>query len=349
MFLDPRIISLVVAIIVSAISMIFLWFLPNSSAATLFVGGVSSFTSTFFLFYYVLDVLIFQEISKIYETIKSLKIKDFNPTPRKQLVKLGNPLKKLGDELFVYVAKKQQEVEELRRLEQFRREFLADVSHELKTPIFAAQGFIHTLLDGAMDDMNVREKFLKKAAKSLDGLDALVHDLLMLSHLESGAITMNREVFNLQELINEVAEQLETKTLIHNIKLTLPNPVLNGVWVSADRQRISQVLTNLIDNALKYGRKNGNVWVSLEANKNNWAVLVKDDGPGIAPQHLNRIFERFYRIEKSRSKEMGGTGLGLAIVKHIVNAHQSKIQVMSKLDKGTIFKFKLPEAAKTAS
>ena len=189
---------------------------------------------------------------------------------------------------------------------------------------------------------------MKKAAKSLDGLDALVHDLLMLSHLESGAITMNREVFNLQELINEVAEQLETKTLIHNIKLTLPNSVLNGVWVSADRQRISQVLTNLIDNALKYGRKNGNVWVSLESNKNNWAVLVKDDGPGIAPQHLNRIFERFYRIEKSRSKEMGGTGLGLAIVKHIVNAHQSKIQVMSKLDKETIFKFKLPEAVKIA-
>lgn len=349
MLLDPRIIAFIVAIVVSTITMIFLWFLPEASPATLFVGGVSSFVSTFFIFYYVLDVLIFQEVSKIYDTIKTLKINDFNLTPRKRLAKIGNPLKKLGDELFVYVAKKQQEVEELRRLEQFRREFLADVSHELKTPIFAAQGFIHTLLDGAMDDVNVREKFLTKAAKSLDGLDALVHDLIMLSHLESGAIKMNREIFNIQELLNEVVEQLEHKKLIHNIKIIIPNQTINGVWVYADRQRISQVLTNLIDNALKYGRKDGKLWVSFEANKNNWAIVIKDDGPGIAPQHLNRIFERFYRIEKSRSKEMGGTGLGLAIVKHIISAHHSKIQVMSKLDKGTTFRFRLPKVVKTAS
>ncbi len=345
MFLDPRIISFLLAIVVAAITDIFLWFVPEATITSLFVAGVSAFGATFFLFFYVLDILIYQEVSKIYETITSLKIKDFKLTSRKRLNKIGNPLKKLGDELFVYVAKKQQEVEELRRLELFRREFLADVSHELKTPIFAAQGFIHTLLDGAMDDPNVREKFLAKAAKSLDGLDVLVRDLIMLSNLESGNLNMNRENVNLSELTQEVVEQLENKANLQNSSIHLST--INNVFVWADRQRIQQVMTNLIENALKYGRKGGNVWIEFEANKSSWAVMVRDDGIGIAPQHLNRIFERFYRIEKSRSKDMGGTGLGLAIVKHIINAHQSKISVMSRVDKGTTFRFKLEQGRQT--
>ncbi len=343
MLLNPRFIALVIATLVAAISVTFLWFIPSSTIAVLFVGGVAAFFSTFFLVFYVLDYLIFQEVNKIYDTIQRLKMKDFNISLRK-LNRTANPLQKLNSELFVYVAKKQQEVEELKRLEKYRREFLADVSHELKTPIFAAQGFLHTLIDGAIDDPSVRDKFLSKAAKSLDGLDALVHDLVSLSQMETGEAKMNRERINLVEITEEVFEQLENKAQARQVLLKILTASQTGVWVKADPQRISQVMTNLVENAIKYGHEGGKVQVIFEDDKKEWLVSVRDDGPGIPAEHLSRIFERFYRVEKSRSRDMGGTGLGLAIVKHIVNAHKSKISVMSKLDKGTTFSFKLDKA-----
>jgi two-component system phosphate regulon sensor histidine kinase PhoR len=340
--LNPRTISLVLAILVSAITVTFLWFIPGLDPGVLFVGGVASFLATLILVFWVLDYLIFEEINKIYDSIQRLKLRDFNLS-RKKVTRNANPLKKLNNEIFVYVAKKQREIEELKRLEQFRREFLADVSHELKTPIFAAQGFVHTLLDGAIDDERVRDKFLAKAAKSLDGLDALVQDLLTLSQMETGEIKMNRERVDLVKLTQEVFEQLEKRAEARQIELRLTSPA-SAVWVRADAYRITQVLTNLIDNAIKYGRDGGKVFVTFEDDKKEWLVSVRDDGPGISPEHLNRVFERFYRIEKSRSKDKGGTGLGLAIVKHIVNAHKSKITVMSRVDKGTTFSFKLDKA-----
>lgn len=342
MLFNPRIISLVLSVLVSIITVAFLWFVPNSTVAVLFVGGVASFFATFVLVYYTLDYLIFEEVNKIYATIERLKIKDFTIV-RKKLNQAANPLKKLNNELFVYVAKKQREVEELKRLEQFRREFLADVSHELKTPIFAAQGFVHTLIDGAKDDEKVRDKFLNKAAKSLDGLDALVRDLMTLSQMEIGDIKMNRERIDLVALTQEVFEQLETKADARHVSMKILNPILN-IWVRADYQRIMQVMTNLVENAIKYGKEGGKVNVIFEDDKKDWLISIADNGPGIPPEHLNRIFERFYRVEKSRSRDMGGTGLGLAIVKHIINAHKSKISVMSKMDKGTTFSFKLDKA-----
>lgn len=340
--LNPRVISFALALLVSLITTTFVGFVPGASGFMLFVTATASFLATLLLVFYVLDYLIFEEINKIYATIQRLKIKDFS-FPRKKLTQNANPLKKLNNELFVYVAKKQREIEELKRLEQFRREFLADVSHELKTPIFAAQGFIHTLLDGAMYDEAVRDKFLAKAAKSLDGLDALVHDLMTLSQMEMGEIKMNRERIDLVHITQEVFEQIEPKAVKRQVVLNLNAP-LPQVWVKADAYRISQVLSNLVENAIKYGTEGGKVSVAFEDDKKEWLVLVKDNGPGIPPEHLNRIFERFYRIEKSRSKDKGGTGLGLAIVKHIVNAHKSKITVMSQVDKGTTFSFKLDKA-----
>lgn len=344
--LNPRTISFVLAVLVSTITVTFLWFIPGLDPGVLFVGGVASFLATLILVFWVLDYLIFEEINKIYDSIQRLKLRDFNLS-RKKVTRNSNPLKKLNNEIFVYVAKKQREIEELKRLEQFRREFLADVSHELKTPIFAAQGFVHTLLDGAINDERVRDKFLAKAAKSLDGLDALVQDLLTLSQMETGEIKMNRERVDLVKLTQEVFEQLEKRADARQIELRLTSPA-PAVWVKADAYRITQVLTNLIDNAVKYGREGGKVVVTFEDDKKEWLVSVKDDGPGISPEHLNRVFERFYRIEKSRSKDKGGTGLGLAIVKHIVNAHKSKITVMSRVDKGTTFSFKLDKAEAVA-
>lgn len=343
MSLSPRIIALLLACLISALTLTFLTFVEGVTSSILFVAGVSSFVISFFLVLYAIELLVFREVNKMYKTIHQLKIRDFSIS-RKTIVKNNNPFKKLNDEVFVYVARKQREIDELKRLEQFRREFLADVSHELKTPIFAAQGFIHTLIDGAVDDETVRDKFLSKAAKSLDGLDALVKDLVALSQLETGEVKMNFERLDLAHLIREVFDQLETIAQKKEIGFFLQIASTSPAWVKADPQRIRQVLVNLIENAVKYGNENGRVLVALEEDKKHWVVYVEDNGPGIPPEHLSRIFERFYRVEKSRSKDRGGTGLGLAIVKHILNAHKTKITVMSKVEKGTTFRFKLDRA-----
>ncbi len=343
MSLSPRLIALLLACMISALTLAFLTFVEGVTNNMLFVVGVSSFAVSFFLVLYAIELLVFREVNKMYKTIHKLKIRDF-AISRKSIIKNTNPFKKLNDEIFVYVAKKQKEIDELKRLEQFRREFLADVSHELKTPIFAAQGFIHTLIDGAIDDENVRDKFLSKAAKSLDGLDALVKDLVALSQMETGEVKMNFERIDLVEIVDEVFGQLEKSANARQATLRLKTGNPGPVWAKADSQRIQQVLTNLIENGIRYGKENGRVLVTIEEDKKHLLVSVRDDGPGIPPEHLSRIFERFYRVEKSRSKDRGGTGLGLAIVKHILSAHKSKITVMSKLEKGTTFRFILDRA-----
>ncbi len=340
MSLSPRIIALLLACLISALTLAFLTFVEGVTSTMLFVVGLSSFAISFFLVLYAIELLVFREVNKMYKTIHKLKIRDFNIS-RKSIIKNTNPFKKLNDEIFVYVARKQKEIDELKRLELFRREFLADVSHELKTPIFAAQGFIHTLIDGAVDDERVRDKFLSKAAKSLDGLDALVKDLVALSQLETGEVKMNFERVDLAHVTHEIFEQLEKIANAKRVKLQVKTTHPGPIWVKADPQRILQVMTNLIENGVKYGNENGHVLVNLEDDKKFVIVSVRDDGPGIPPEHLSRIFERFYRVEKSRSKDRGGTGLGLAIVKHILNAHKTKISVMSKVEKGTTFRFKL--------
>lgn len=340
MSLSPRLIALLLACLISVLTVVFLTFVDGVTVNMLFVVGISSFVVSFFLVLYAIELLVYREVNKMYQTIRKLKIRDFNIS-RKTVIKNVNPFKKLNDEIFVYVAKKQKEIEELKRVEVFRREFLADVSHELKTPIFAAQGFIHTLIDGAVDDETVRDKFLDKAAKSLDGLDALVKDLVALSQLETGEVRMHFERVDVHHLSREIIEQLEpiarAKRTAFRIKTDRPG----AYWVKADPQRISQVITNLLENAIKYGNEQGRVLLTLEEDKKHVQVAIRDDGPGIPPEHLSRIFERFYRVDKSRSKERGGTGLGLAIVKHILSAHKAKITVMSKLEKGTTFSFKL--------
>ncbi len=340
MSLSPRLIALLLACLISALTLAFLTFVEGVTKNILFVVGVSSFVLSFFLVLYAIELLVFREVNKMYKTIHKLKIRDFT-IARKSIIKNTNPFKKLNDEIFVYVARKQKEIDELKRLEQFRREFLADVSHELKTPIFAAQGFIHTLIDGAIDDETVRDKFLSKAAKSLDGLDALVKDLVALSQMETGEMKMNIERINLVEVVDEVFGQLEKAADVRQVTLRLKTDSPGPVWAKADPQRIQQVLTNLIENGIRYGNESGRVLVTLEEDRKHLLVSVRDDGPGIPAEHLSRIFERFYRLEKSRSKDRGGTGLGLAIVKHILGAHKSKITVISKLEKGTTFRFKL--------
>lgn len=239
------------------------------------------------------------------------------------------------------------EVAQLKEIETFRREFLGNVSHELKTPIFAIQGFIDTLLDGAMDDPQVNKDFLEKASKHADRLDNLVKDLLIISQLETGQLQMSMEDFRIYDLVLEVFEALEYKLTRkgRSVRLKLVSNEFDNILVHADRERIRQVLTNLVDNAIKYGLSSGLVTVQIRLKSAKKAVVfVSNEGKGIEAEHLPRLFERFYRVDKSRSREKGGTGLGLAIAKHLIEAHREKISVESDMEKGSIFTFTLTRA-----
>jgi two-component system, OmpR family, phosphate regulon sensor histidine kinase PhoR len=340
MHFNARLVSLLLALSVAIITTAFISLLQDATIIVLFVAFSISFSATFILFYFALELLILGEINEAYSVLAKMKKKDFKLTQKRQNSPLS-PIKKLNQEIYAYASKKQQEIDYLKQLAAYRREFLADVSHELKTPIFAAQGFIHTLLDGAVDDVEVRDKFLNKAAKSLDGLNVLVQDLFTLSQMEAGMIKMNFQVFDLVQLIKEVFEQLEQEAQKKNIQLHFRENSLEQALIQADPSHLKRVMINLIENAIKYGKPEGQVWVEVSENEKNVNVKVEDDGIGISEEHLDRIFERFYRVEKSRTKSKGGSGLGLAIVKHILEAHDSKISVSSEVNTSTTFKFKL--------
>ncbi|MEM7552188.1 MAG: ATP-binding protein [Bacteroidota bacterium] len=328
--------------------------------ASLFIGLLTSIISLFVGLTELNAFILFIVVSLVAAIVVGISFKLFFSDELKNIlnsleilkdsnidIREVNPFRALqvaGKELSVYARVKEKEIEDLREMARFRREFLADVSHELKTPIFAAQGFIHTLLDGAADDETVRKRFLKKAAKSLDGLDMLVQDLLSLSQIETGQKTLQIGQFNLWELIIEMMDQFEDKAEKKSIKLYFLPDKTDKVIISADEKLIYQVVSNLLSNAIKYTQEKGEITVGYETGNYNVRIFVKDNGAGISKEHLNRIFERFYRVEKSRSRERekGGTGLGLAIVKHILEAHNSKIQVRSTPGKGSEFFFHLP-------
>ncbi len=240
----------------------------------------------------------------------------------------------------------QREIKKLKDLETYRREFLGEVSHELKTPIFAIQGFIHTLIDGAVDDPKVRMKFLRKAMKNSDRLATLVDDLLIITQAESGEIDMRIRRFLVYDMVVDVVDSLEHKfnRKGRHIRYVVNANGIERQEVLADRERIQQVLTNLVDNAIKYGNSEGNILIELGKQGEKVVVSVTDDGPGIAPEHLEKIFRRFYRVDKSRSRETGGTGLGLAICKHLLKMHGETISVSSEVGVGTTFSFTLKAA-----
>ena len=344
MLINAKAVSFLLGVCVAVITFMFLSLLNTVSGTVLFVAAAISFSSTFILSYVVLEFLVFKEIQKVYASLDKVtkkELRDYNKGKEDETI---NPIKKINQQIAAYITKKEKEIDYLKQIEAYRKEFIADVSHELKTPIFAAQGYVLTLLDGAMDDEKVRHRFLKKAAKSLNGLDALVQDLLTLSQIESGVISMHYEIFDLQSLVMDVFEQLERKAEKKTIQLRLEKTFDEGVYVNADYNRITQVLINLISNAVKYGNFNGWVAVALTETKKKIKVEIKDNGPGIPKEHIDRIFERFYRVDKSRSKKQGGTGLGLAIAKHIIEGHNSKITIKSEINEGTVFTFHLEAA-----
>ncbi len=247
--------------------------------------------------------------------------------------------------LISYKRKEEQrssEINILKDQENYRREFLGNVSHELKTPLFTIQGYILTLLEGAMKDKKVRSKYLNRTAKGVDRIISIVKDLDLITQFESGIKTVDKSNFNIYELIDNVYDLMEFESEKNNTKLRIRNERNNSVMVYADKERILQVLTNLVVNSIKYGKENGYTEIAVdEYEKDRIIVRVIDDGEGIEEEHLPRLFERFYRIDKTRSRKKGGSGLGLSIVKHIIEAHQEQIFVKSKVGIGTEFSFTL--------
>ena len=333
---------MILALAISALVAAFLSLMDGASLLLLLVAWAVSFSSSYLLISFMLEFLIFKEIGDIYSLLEKIQRKDLSEISEKGRKGSISPLRKINKVINSYAIARQKEIDTLQKNAVFRREFIADISHELKTPIFATQGYIHTLLDGAIDDKQVRMRFLKRAAKSLDSLDILVQDLLTLNQMESGVIKFNFAEFDLKELLEEVMEELEHKASKRDMKIEFEVEPNKHYLTNGDRQKIYRVCQNLIFNAMKYNQNGGGVKVSMTTHKNTIQVDVQDDGQGIPPEDLKRIFERFYRVEKSRNKKEGGTGLGLAIVKHILEGHKSKISVSSTVGKGSIFSFSLP-------
>lgn len=341
--LSPRLLSFITALIIATANALLslllhqLWYVP------LLVFAIT-FVVIYFLYYYTLQRFIYRKIKIIYKFIyqtKATKKEEFfyeNILPQKSIEEVSRDVQK-------WATQRKDEIEMLKANEQFRKEFLMNLAHELRTPIFSVQGYVDTLLGGALEDKDVNRKFLNNASKSIDRLVRLVDDLDEISKLESGKIPVIQEAFPIQELIRDVYEEFSLKAKERDIHMSFKKGTERPIMVIADKQKIRQVLVNLIENALKYGNEHGTIIAGCyEMDDKHVYIEISDDGPGIAEEHLTRIFERFYRADRSRARAIGGTGLGLAIVKHIVEAHGQTVNVRSKPGVGSSFGFTLDRA-----
>lgn len=299
-----------------------------------------SFISSFLVFYYLIEKYIYTKIKLIYKLIHNLKLgKDLKDALGEYVS--DDPINDVEHEVKEWAGAKKKEIDMLKKQEQFRREFLSNVSHEFKTPLFAIQGYIETLQDCIADDPDMAMKFLKKAENNVERLSYLINDLDVISKLETGESPINYQKFDFVLLAKEVMENLEDRAKNKHIKLFFKDKYATVTMVNADREKIRQVLINLIVNSIKYGKENGETAIKIFELHDQFLIEVTDNGIGIEEKHLLRLFERFYRIDNHRAREVGGTGLGLAIVKHILEAHQQTISVRSTPGIGTTFAFTL--------
>ncbi|WP_299777807.1 ATP-binding protein [uncultured Formosa sp.] len=294
------------------------------------------FLGCFSIIQYRVEIFIYKRVKKIYDDLTLLE----STSLRKK--RITTDMATLTQEIDKYAKDKKIEIEMLQVREEYRKEFLGNVSHELKTPLFTVQGYILTLLEGAGNDKNIREKYLDRASKGVERLIYIVNDLDMITKLEVGDLSLKIEKFDIVELVSNVFEMFEMKAAKKRITLTFDRDYNTPIFVNADKERIQQVLTNLVVNSIKYGHDKGTTEVSIEdLIKNKVIVRVTDNGEGILPNHIPRLFERFYRVDKSGSRKEGGSGLGLAIVKHIIEAHDEKIYIESDFGVGSEFSFTL--------
>ena len=318
---------------------VFLYFFFELNYTLVIVFAIICFLLSFIITQYRVQNFIYKRVKKIYDDLTLLESKTF---VKQQIT---TDMATLTEEIDKYARDKKLEIETLKVREQYRKEFMGNVSHELKTPLFTVQGYIETLLDGAMDNDKINRKYLERANKGVERLTFIVKDLDMITKLETGDLSLNIEEFDIVGLVKNVFELFEMKANKKKITLTFDTDYNHPIMVRADRERIEQVLTNLIVNSIKYGESNGTTEISIEnLIKSKVIIRVTDNGEGIAKEHIPRLFERFYRVDKSGSRKVGGSGLGLAIVKHIIEAHDEKIYIESEVNIGSEFSFTLEKA-----
>jgi two-component system phosphate regulon sensor histidine kinase PhoR len=298
-----------------------------------------TFLVSFLIIYFIYNDVIFNKIENLNSLVKAQLQKEipntiFDLEEVDAITSLEIELKKLAQE-------RQKELEQNRNIDSYRKEFLGNVSHELKTPIFNIQGYVSTLIDGGIDDPTINIEYLKRADKSIDRMIHIIDDLETITQLEVGVLELELERYDIGQQIKDVVEQLEFQASRHNIRLQFPKKYEKSIFVLADKFRIRQVLVNLITNSIKYGKKGGKTQISISQFNEQIIIELKDNGIGIDKKHLPRLFERFYRVDKGRSREQGGTGLGLAIVKHIIEAHNETIDVTSIKGEETVISFTL--------
>jgi two-component system phosphate regulon sensor histidine kinase PhoR len=310
--------------------------------AACFIVFLSMLLLGWIIFYNLLQHFINRQIKLIYKLIaqtKATKREEFyykNILPEKSIDEVRSDVELWSEQHL-------REMEVLQQNETYRKEFLQNLSHELKTPIFAVQGYVDTLMNGAINNSEVNMKFLENTSRNIERLTSLIEDLDEISKLESGQLKLNTETFVIQDLVKEVFESLTFQRSEKNTTCYIKKGCESPLQVSADKEKIRQVLVNIIDNAIKYGKEEGHVEASFYKVERSLVLIeISDDGSGISEEHRTRIFERFYRTDSARSRKAGGSGLGLAICKHIIEAHQQKIHVRSSIDVGTTFGFSLP-------
>ena len=322
----------------------FLIFILAFIAAAYLILGSSNLFVLFIICLILLSVLLLnflgkrrlKELNDIKRVIFNIRK---NYLKKTEEIKLTKNLHGVEEEIQKMFEKMKNDINYLTRLEKMRTEFLANVSHELRTPIFAIQGYVETLLDGAISDEKVNKYFLEKANQHTINLSNLLNDLIDISMIESGEMRMSFRYFNIDEYISTLTKEIEPMAKDKGLEL-VHHPVRANLQLLGDKDKLRQVFINLITNAIKY-TENGKIEIFVEEEKKFGRIIIKDTGIGIPEEDLARIFERFYRVDKARSRAVGGTGLGLAIVKHIVEAHDSKIEVKSEVGKGSEFSFKL--------
>lgn len=329
----------------TALALAFIFSIGSLLLQTKLLSFILSFVLIFLIaygiLYYVIKHFIYRKIKLIYKFIFQTKANKKEDSFNQEILP-HQSVEEAGRDVQQWAIKKRKEIENMERNEQFRKEFLLNLAHELKTPVFAIQGYIHTLLNGAIDDKEVNKRFLKNATKNTDRLSLLIEDLDVISKLESGEIPLIPETFIIQELIKDVFDALSIKAKANNITFSIKKGCETPVVVLADKEKIRQVLLNLLDNSIKYGKLGGHTIASIyNIDEEKVLVELSDNGIGIEDNQLSRVFERFYRTDKTRSRAEGGTGLGLAIVKHIIEAHNQSITVRSKADMGSTFGFTL--------
>lgn len=293
----------------------------------------------FFIIQYRVEYFIYRRVRKIYDDVTLLEIEDLQRTS------VTTDMETLSKSVQKFAEGKRIEIQNLTERDSFRRDFLGNVSHELKTPLFTVQGYLLTLIEGASDDTEILNKYLDRANKGVERLVAIVKDLDMIAKLETDGLKMNIQPFNILEIVQNVFDLFEMKAKKKNISLTFDRIYEFPIFVTGDPERIEQVLINLVVNSIKYGKIGGVTTVGVDNyNENKFIIKVSDNGEGVKQEHLSRLFERFYRVDQSRSREQGGSGLGLSIVKHIIEAHNENILLKSTFGEGSEFSFTLEKA-----